>query len=570
MRYWIRISFLVISAAIIFVQCEKKQEDMVVKVGSLAITNQDVIEILKRKYPNQYNFTDLDIARKKELLEPLITKKLKVNAAYDLNLDEDKDLQTKLADFRLRLIGGKYYETVIMDQIVSKEEVENTLERQGVELKASHILIGYKLAKRAMNRTKEEALNLANDIVTQLKNGADFETMVEKYSNDPSAKKNKGDLGYFRWGRMLPEFQEAAWNMKIGEISDPVLTMYGYHIIRLDDRRPVADYHPDRSAENLYRIKQMVAKTYGDSVRNMWKRHYKGLFEKYNYSIDEEAITQVAELLKEKIKNEKISAESFSTEQRNIVFAKWQGGSITFGYIIDKYKANLPTVLGSLRDENRINKEIERLSMNNLILLDAEAYDLSQDEFVVDQIRSFIEGQLERLVEENQVVKQVTVEEAEALDYYQKNTQRFTKGEEIEIWEIFVDDKKQAEELVAKAKQGDNFEELAKKYSRDSRTKSKGGYLGFKTKNSSGAISLKAHELGAGGKIGGPVKYRRGWAVIKTGGLHQEQVQTFAEVKKRATDLVKYQKIEERRKKWLDSLKDEYPVSIDEEKLKNI
>ena len=87
MRYWIRTSILVISAALILIQCEKKQEDVVVKVGSLAITSQDVIDLLKRKYPNQNNFTDLDFAQKKELLDPLITKKLKVNAAYDLNLE---------------------------------------------------------------------------------------------------------------------------------------------------------------------------------------------------------------------------------------------------------------------------------------------------------------------------------------------------------------------------------------------------------------------------------------------------------------------------------------------------
>ncbi len=570
MRKWILTSVLVILTTTSFIHCGKKQEDVVVKVGSLSITSKDVVDLLKRKYPNKDNFIDLDIARKKELLEPLIVTKLRVNAAYDLNLEENEELQKKLANHRLRLIGGRYYERLIIDEIVSSEEVDKSLDRQGVEIKATHILIGHKLARRAMNRTKEEALNLANEIVEKLINGADFDTMVERYSNDPSAKKNKGDLGYFTWGRMLSEFQEAAWKLKIGEISDPVLTLYGYHIIRLDDRRPIPDYQPNRSPENLYRIKQMIVKTYGDSAKNTWMRHYKGLEEKYNYSVNEEAITSVSELLKEKIKNEKITPESFSPEQRDIIFSEWQGGSITLGDVINRYEKKFPTVMGSMRDAKNIRKEIERLSMNSLILLDAESYDISEEEFVVEQTRIFIERELDRIVEEDQVMGKITVEEAEELDYYQKNPQKFSKGKEIEIWEIFVNDKAEADKLVKQAKQGYNFEELAKKYSKDSRFKSKGGYLGYKTQNSRGTVSRKAHEIGPGGKIGGPVKYRRGWSVIKTGDSHEESVRPFSEVKKRANDLVKYQKVEERRAQWLDSLRDDYSVNIDEEKLKNI
>ena len=101
------------------------------------------------------------------------------------------------------------------------------------ELAASHILIAYKGAERSeATRTKEEAAALAADVLQKARaEGADFAALARQYSDDPGGK-NGGDLGTFKKGAMTPAFEEAAFKLKVGEISGVVETPFGYHIIK--------------------------------------------------------------------------------------------------------------------------------------------------------------------------------------------------------------------------------------------------------------------------------------------------------------------------------------------------
>jgi peptidyl-prolyl cis-trans isomerase C len=90
------------------------------------------------------------------------------------------------------------------------------------EVRASHILV----------KTESEAQDIAN----QLKTGADFKELARTHSDCPSKRKG-GDLGYFGRGMMVKEFENAAFNMKRGQVSDPIKTQFGYHIIMVTDTR---------------------------------------------------------------------------------------------------------------------------------------------------------------------------------------------------------------------------------------------------------------------------------------------------------------------------------------------
>ncbi len=102
------------------------------------------------------------------------------------------------------------------------------------QVRAAHILLAYKGAERAapsVERTKEEALAQANKIRKELNAGAEFAEMAKIYSDCPSGE-NSGDLGYFARGQMVKKFEDAAFTLEKGEISDVVETVFGYHIIK--------------------------------------------------------------------------------------------------------------------------------------------------------------------------------------------------------------------------------------------------------------------------------------------------------------------------------------------------
>lgn len=86
--------------------------------------------------------------------------------------------------------------------------------------------------------TEKEALKLAKTIIAELKKGADFGELALKYSDDPSVKENKGQLGLFSKGKMLKAFEDSAYKLKMNEISAPVETQYGYHVLRKYDQKP--------------------------------------------------------------------------------------------------------------------------------------------------------------------------------------------------------------------------------------------------------------------------------------------------------------------------------------------
>lgn len=101
----------------------------------------------------------------------------------------------------------------------------------------AHILVAYKGAMRAkptITRTKEEALAKAKEIMGKARGGADFSKLAAENSDGPSASRG-GSLGAWRKGRMVPEFDTAVSGMKIGDISEPVETKFGYHVIRRNE-----------------------------------------------------------------------------------------------------------------------------------------------------------------------------------------------------------------------------------------------------------------------------------------------------------------------------------------------
>ena len=166
-----------------------------------------------------------------EYLDLFINFKLKVKAAEALGLDKNPDFIKELKGYRKQLT--KPYLT---DSKLSESLLKEAYERTVTEVKASHILI--KCAPDAMPDDTLAAYNKALDVKKKLSSGkTKFEEVARKYSEDPSAKDNGGDLGYFSAFQMVYPFETAAYNTPKGQISDPVRTNFGYHIIKVTDKR---------------------------------------------------------------------------------------------------------------------------------------------------------------------------------------------------------------------------------------------------------------------------------------------------------------------------------------------
>ena len=166
-------------------------------------------------------------ARRRVLVEYLIEAHLFADAAAKNQLGTGKEFEERLAYYKLRALRDTFYEKKVREA-VTEAQAKAAYEEQVArivpepEVRVRHILL----------KTEQEA----KDIVKQLKAGADFVELAKKSSDGPSAQTG-GDLGYFSRGQMVKPFEDAAFALKPGQISDPVQTEFGWHVLKLEDRR---------------------------------------------------------------------------------------------------------------------------------------------------------------------------------------------------------------------------------------------------------------------------------------------------------------------------------------------
>jgi peptidyl-prolyl cis-trans isomerase D len=138
------------------------------------------------------------------------------------------------------------------------------------QVRASHVLI------KLEGRDEKQALALAEEVAKKAKSGADFAALAKQYSEDDSNKDTGGDLDYFGRGRMVAEFEQAAFAMKAGEISDPVKTAFGYHVIKVvdnkaDSARSVAEVRPEIEEQLKWQKAQAEAEKIAKSLEGTMK-----------------------------------------------------------------------------------------------------------------------------------------------------------------------------------------------------------------------------------------------------------------------------------------------------------
>lgn len=157
----------------------------------------------------------------------LVDMKLMANAARAANLADSEEFLRRAAYLEERALRRAYFVDVI-SQAVTDERLQQTYDDliasnpPGEEISARHILVN----------TQAEAVT----VVQELADGKDFAELAQEKSIDPGSA-NGGDLGYFTTGQMVAPFEEAAFALEVGSVSEPVQSQFGWHVIRLEDRR---------------------------------------------------------------------------------------------------------------------------------------------------------------------------------------------------------------------------------------------------------------------------------------------------------------------------------------------
>ena len=211
-------------------------------------------------------------------LDLFVDYKLKVEEAYAQKLDEDKNYTTEYTKYRDQLSRNYIFEDKITNEL-TLEAYQRGLE----EINANHILVLTGYEDTPQDTLK--AYNKIKSIYEKAKSGQDFEILAKTYSEEPNAKETAGKLGYFTVFSMVYPFETMAYNTKAGEVSEIVRTQFGYHIIKINDRRQrseqitvshimITDTGNDRTFNPEERINQLsVILKQGESFESLAKQY---------------------------------------------------------------------------------------------------------------------------------------------------------------------------------------------------------------------------------------------------------------------------------------------------------
>ncbi|MDX9916571.1 MAG: peptidylprolyl isomerase [Gudongella sp.] len=195
-------------------------------VNGKEITRGDVVKFLNDIGPEMaMSFQSPEGINR--VIDELVNQELLYLDAIEHDFENEVEFAEVLRATKENLLKGYAFNKLISDVTADEEELKNYYQEnsevftQPETVKASHILV--------------ETSERADEIAQELKNGLDFEQAARDYSKCPSSEVG-GSLGEFGRGQMVPEFEEAAFNMEVGTVSEPVKTQFGYHIIRLDEK----------------------------------------------------------------------------------------------------------------------------------------------------------------------------------------------------------------------------------------------------------------------------------------------------------------------------------------------
>jgi peptidyl-prolyl cis-trans isomerase C len=222
--------FLLLLTVSILSGCEQKGKSTgpaLVKVGKSEITQDSFLKEISR-IPEwaREQFTGKE--GKEKLLDEIIKRELVYQDAKKMKLDKDPEYLEKVKEFeKMTLIA-----LILKKEVEDKAKVDDAEVKEFFDKNADKFTIGTKIrASHILVETEDQAKKIRE----RIRKGESFEKMAETYSKDKGSASKGGDIGYFGSGQMVPEFERAVMGLKTNEISEPVKTRFGYHIIKLAD-----------------------------------------------------------------------------------------------------------------------------------------------------------------------------------------------------------------------------------------------------------------------------------------------------------------------------------------------
>jgi len=447
-----------------------------------------------------------------------------------------------LDEARIRTILAFLKDQEIYAKIsVNEEEIREAFVRVNEKVAARHLFA----------QTEDEA----NNLYELVKIGVDFETLAKQVFTDSILQNNGGYLGYFTWGDMDPVFEEAAYSLKVGEISAPVKTAHGYSIIKLEDKVS----NPLLTEYEFLKKKSHLENVLKIRKKNPYELEYiNKVFDKSMLLFNNKSLDKILSNLYNN-RNE-IESNNFKTPESECVHYR---DKVYSQVEIEQKISELPYY-----HRDRINSiESLKAAIEGMLLKEVlyniavnKGYDTTE---AVQEMYDKYKKSVFLKFKKDDITKNGYIPDSTAFNYYKANINSFSSEPELNLQEILVSTKELADSILMLLSSGNDFGELAKKYSLRKWSAENNGILGYSPLPMYGNYSNLFWETQVD-EIIGPVKIENTYGIFKVLGKTENQPIDFNLIKNEVIKEVQFEKQTEILRDYINSLRKKVNVKIND------
>ena len=502
------------------------REPVVARVGREKITLKEFKAQFLNTFRTEDNAKRQTMEERENSVRKMAVDLAKYQQALALGLDKKPDIAHSLEQIARRKALDLLYQEKVINAVITDAAAKHFYDQSGEELKARHILLKTPPSDSVGTDTLRVKARM-DSIKKAISGGLDFKVAARMFSEDGSSAADSGNLDWFQWGRMVDEFQEAAWAAKPGQLVGPVRTNYGYHLILVEDRRPIANRASyDDMKDN---IKSQLRQVEGEKLNNQARSYVENLHKTFSLKYNDANMETFRKKLDDPMtsKNGDLGT-SFTAEQKKLVVATYKGGQITVDSLIAKLGGNAHRVewkdkqvvidlIGSIVEPNFLDKDAEAQGFYKKALNDPAAK---------AEMRQGLIGQLEK----QEITDKVKPTDADDHHFYETHLASFIQPEMRTVREIFIKtDSLKAVRVHDRAIKGEDFRKLALRFNEKESTQPDTGRIGPFEEKRFGLIGKTAFALQKVGDISPVTPSGKNFSVIQLMEIQPSRTKTYEE-----------------------------------------
>ena len=459
-------------------------------------------------------------------LQLLVEKYMFYQEAQRRGFHKDRSVMRIVNWFREEELRKVLFEEEIGEELkISEQELQDAFAKENMQLHVRHLFA----------RTENEI----TEFTQALNDGIPWENIARVTFRDSILAATGGDLGWLGYGQMEPAFEDTAYSLKIGQISKPVLSKYGYHLIQvLDVRKKVFAGESELNASKNH-LENMLFRKKSQALS---KKYIKEFMDEKNVTLDPNTFNLLVEKIRDYVIDARSTDQNIDVAIRDAeldtlslglenyldeVLITFSGGNWTVAEFLQKFYDLPSNRRPSLASPIKFHRDLGKMIRDDLLAQEAKERGLEKNQKVREETKywqnEFSFSKLWQTIEDT-----ISVSEEAAESYFEKHKARYWWPERVHVQEIFVKTEDEARLIINKINQGDDFAVLAKKYSLRTNAAQKGGDLGWLAKGQMGNISREAFNIQKG-DISRPIKSEGGYSIVKALGKKKQQFKSFEE-----------------------------------------